>query len=316
VSGLTDAMHVLFDVVLPVFGLILTGHVAGRLRVLGGTAAAAINRFVFYFALPPLLFTFAARAPVAESLNWPFIGAFLGGTLATFACAFAVSRSIFRNDMATSIVHGHAAIFANTVYLGIPLFLLAFGEQGTMPAITAALCLLVVISGVIAGLDVCLNRASTPGLIMRDTLGSLVRNPLAVAALSGVLFSLWEIPVPGAIGTYLDMLGRVASPAALFTLGLSLVGQPFAANMREVGWLVFAKLVLHPLTVALLGVFLFGLEGRWLQSAVLLAALPSGALVYVVAQRFDIFVGQASATIIMSTAISIVTISVLLIRIV
>lgn len=308
-------MNVLFDVVLPVFGLILTGYVAGRFRVLGGAAAAAINRFVFYFALPPLLFTFTARAPVAESLNWPFIGAFLGGTLVTFAGAFAVSRSVFRNDTATSIVHGHAAIFANTVYLGIPLFLLAFGEQGTMPAITAALCMLVVISGVIAGVDVSLNRSSTAGRIIRDTTGSLVRNPLLIAALAGVLFSVWGLPIPGGLGTYLDMLGRVASPAALFTLGLSLVGQPLAANMREVGWLVFAKLVLHPLAVALLGGFLFGLEGRWLQSAVLLAALPSGALVYVVAQRFDVFVGQASATIIMSTAISMVTISVLLIRI-
>lgn len=306
-------MRVLFEVVLPVFGLILTGYLAGRFRVLGGTAAAAINRFVFYFALPPLLFTFTARAPVAESLNWPFIGAFLGGTLLTFACAFAASRLVFRNDTAASFVHGQAAVFANTVYLGIPLFLLAFGEQRTMPAITAALCLLVVISGVIAGVDVCLNRASTPGGIARDALGSLARNPLAVAPLAGVLFSFWEIGIPAGVGAYLDMLGRVASPAALFTLGLSLVGQPLRANMREVGWLILAKLILHPLAVGLLAAYVFDLEDRWLQSAVLLAALPSGALVYVVAQRFDIFVGRASSTIILSTALSMLTISALLI---
>ncbi len=306
-------MRVLFEVVLPVFGLILTGYLAGRFRVLGATAAAAINRFVFYFALPPLLFTFTARAPVAESLNWPFIGAFLGGTLLTLAGSYAVSRKVFCNDVAASIVHGQAAIFANTVYLGIPLFYLAFGEQGTMPAITGALCLLVVISGVIAGVDVSLNRSSTSGRAMRTAMGSLIRNPLPIAALTGVLFSLWGLSIPGGLGTYLDMLGRVASPAALFTLGLSLVGQPLAANMREVGWLVFAKLALHPLAVGLLGAYVFGLEGRWLQSAVLLAALPSGALVYVVAQRFDIFVGRASAAIVASTTISMVTISFLLV---
>lgn len=308
-------MRVFFEVVLPVFGLIFTGYLAGRFRILGGTAAAAINRFVFYFALPPLLFTFTARAPVAESLNAPFIGAYFGGTLLTFACAFVVSRLIFRNGAAASMVHGHAAVFANTVYLGIPLFLLAFGEQRTMPAIAAALCLLVVISGVIAGVEVCLNRASTPAGIARDALGSLARNPLAIAALAGVLFSFWEVGIPRGLGTYLDMLGRVASPAALFTLGLSLVGQPLRANMREVGWLVFAKLLLHPLAVGLLGAYVFGLDGRWLQSAILLAALPSGALVYVVAQRFDVFVGRASATIIVTTALSVVTISALLILI-
>jgi hypothetical protein len=149
-----DAMNVIFEVVLPVFGLIITGYLAGRFRVLGGDAASAINRLVFYFALPALLFTFAARAHVAESLNWPFIGAFPGGTLVTSACAFAVSRVSFRNDTVASIRHAHAAVFANTVYLDIPLSLLAFGEQGAMPMIASALCLLVVISGVIASVDV------------------------------------------------------------------------------------------------------------------------------------------------------------------
>jgi hypothetical protein len=81
-----DAMNVIFEVVLPVFGIIITGYLAGRFRVLGGDAASAINRLVFYFALPALLFTYTAKAPVAESLNWPFIGAFLGGTVVTFAC--------------------------------------------------------------------------------------------------------------------------------------------------------------------------------------------------------------------------------------
>jgi len=305
-------MHVLFDVVLPVFGLIITGYLAGRFRVLGGEAASAINRFVFYFALPPLLFTFAARAPVAESLNWPFIGAFLGGTLVTFVAAFAVSHLFFRNDTAASIMHAYSAVFANTVYMGIPLFVLAFGEQGAMPAITSALCLLIVISGAIAGIDVCVNKASGPGLIIRDSLGSIVRNPLAVAAVAGVLFSLWEIHIPSGLGTFLDMLGGVASPAALFTLGLSLVGQPLKADMGEVAWVVIAKLLLHPLAVGLMGFYLFELDERWLQSAVLLAAMPSGALVYVVAQRFDVYVGRASTTIVVSTVISVATLSGLL----
>ena len=41
--------------------------------------------------------------------------------------------------MAAAIRHAHAAVFVNTVYLGIPLFLLAFGEQGAMPMITSTL---------------------------------------------------------------------------------------------------------------------------------------------------------------------------------
>jgi len=71
-------MDAIINVVIPVFGVILTGYLAGRLKLLGPESAAALNRFIFYFALPPALFIFTARAPVEKIFNWPFIGAFVG----------------------------------------------------------------------------------------------------------------------------------------------------------------------------------------------------------------------------------------------
>ena len=57
-------MDALINIVLPVFGIILTGYLAGRFEALGPESAAALNRFVFYFALPCALFIFTARAPI------------------------------------------------------------------------------------------------------------------------------------------------------------------------------------------------------------------------------------------------------------
>src|SRR5262245_14000498 len=74
-SALRGSMDALINVVVPVFGIILTGYLAGRLGVLGPDSAAALNRFVFYFALPPALLIFMARAPIDKIFNWPFIGA-------------------------------------------------------------------------------------------------------------------------------------------------------------------------------------------------------------------------------------------------
>src|SRR5215471_6454571 len=62
----------LINVVFPVFGIILTGYLAGRFEALGPESAAALNRFVFYFALPCALFIFTARAPSDKIFNWPF----------------------------------------------------------------------------------------------------------------------------------------------------------------------------------------------------------------------------------------------------
>ena len=91
---------------MPVFGVVLTGYLAGRFEMLGSDSAAALNRFVFYFALPPALFIFMARAPAEKIFNWPFIGAFVGGELATLLIALVVGRFWFHQDGATRTVAG------------------------------------------------------------------------------------------------------------------------------------------------------------------------------------------------------------------
>ena len=80
----------------------------------------------------------------------------------------------------------------------------------------------------------------------------------------------------------------------------------------EVAWLVFAKLLLHPLITWWLAYHVFELEGILPAIAVLQAALPSGVPVFVLAQQYNTFATRSSAVIVVSTAISVVTLSVLL----
>ena len=66
-------MEPVFNVVLPVFAIILAGFLCGRFGVLGEESTGALNGFVYYVALPVLLFHAMASADPAEILNWPFI---------------------------------------------------------------------------------------------------------------------------------------------------------------------------------------------------------------------------------------------------
>jgi malonate transporter and related proteins len=91
-------MNALINVVIPVFGIILTGYLAGRFGVLGPESAAALNRFVYYFAIPAALFIFAARAPLDRIFYWPFIGALASGSVLTLLIALMVGRLWFRYD--------------------------------------------------------------------------------------------------------------------------------------------------------------------------------------------------------------------------
>ena len=80
-------MAPVINVVLPVFGIILCGYLAGRLGILGEASSDAVNRFVYFFALPPLLFIAMARTSVGAVLNWTFIVGYLGGVLLTVVAA-------------------------------------------------------------------------------------------------------------------------------------------------------------------------------------------------------------------------------------
>ena len=83
-------MDTIVNVAFPVFAIIGLGYAAGHLRILDPASAEALNKFVYYFALPPVLFVFTAKAPVDVIFNWPFIGVSLAGAIGTLAVSAVV----------------------------------------------------------------------------------------------------------------------------------------------------------------------------------------------------------------------------------
>jgi hypothetical protein len=138
-----------------------------------------------------------------------------------------------------------------------------------------------------------------------------LRNPVIVASVAGIGFALFSIPLPVPIGNMMDLLASSAGPTALFALGLSLVGHSLMGDLGEIVWQTCVKLLIHPLLVFLCVTYVFTLEPFWAQSAVLLAALPTGSSVFIVAQQYNVAVRRASATVALSTAVSVLTLSAL-----
>jgi len=301
-------------VAVPVFGVVLTGYLAGRFEMLGSDSAAALNRFVFYFALPPALFIFMARAPAEKIFNWPFIGAFVGGELATLLIALVVGRFWFHQDGATRTVAGLSALQANTVYMGLPLLLTAYRPGGGLPTIVATLCLtFLFISGVIAVLESTRASEQSTFRMAAQVVNRVLRNPLVISPLLGILFSIAALPLPKAASNYLDLMAATVGPAALFSLGLSLIGRNLTGNMGEAIWLATLKVIINPVVTFVLVTYVFAMDPFWSKAAVTLSAMPTGANAYVVAQQYNVHVETVSSVVILSTGMSVVTISILLI---
>ena len=306
-------MEAIINVVVPVFGIILTGYVAGRVKLLGEESSQAINRFVYYISLPVLLFVSMAKVEATEIFNWSYIGAYLATVLITMALGFGVAKWFYRLTLSESAVFSMGSVFGNAGYMGIPVILLAYGEASLVPGIIAVMITSVVVVGPISAIIEADQASTSGGRIVWDALKAIVQNPLFFAPTLGVAFSVMQLPLPQAVENFCSILGDAAGPSALFALGLSLVGSPIRAGLSEVAGSTLIKLLVKPLIMWFLALYLFEMDPLWAVVGVTMAALPSGAIVFVVASRYQVYVQRASAGIVITTLLSLLTVSLVIV---
>jgi len=312
---MSRAMHVILDVVLPVFAILLAGYLAGALKLLGESSSEALNRFVYYIGFPPLLFLAMARVPVAEVLHWPFLAAYGGGFFAVYALAMGVGVLFAGRDLRLQNLQGLTASFANTGYMGLPLYLTAFGQEGALPAVIATVFNAVVAVGFATMVAEIARREHGSALRAAGVVaGANLRNPLLVAPALGLAASALAVPLPTPVVTFCELLGATAGPSALFAIGLFLVGKPLRSGLGELSWLVAAKLVIQPAVTAWLAFVVFPMERHWAVAAVIMSALPVGALAFVLAQRYGVYTQRSSTAILVTTVVSFATLSALMIH--
>jgi hypothetical protein len=124
----------------------------------------------------------------------------------------------------------------------------------------------------------------------------------------GLVWSATGLDVPGPVNEFLGILGAAATPGALFAIGASLAGKS-AERLSVAGWLSFCKLVLHPAAVALAALVIFPVDPFAAAVMIAAASLPVAGNVYILAQHYGVAPQRVSASILVSTALSILTVS-------
>lgn len=308
-------MQAIFDVVLPVFGIMLAGYLCGRFKVLGEASSEALNRFVYFVALPALFFVSLARVQLSEVFHLPFLAAYGGGLFATFILALVVARLAFPGRLGAIGMNAISAVFSNTGYMGIPLLLLLYDREGLLPGvITTVITGVVVIGMATIMLEIDAGAGSSPLRIAAKAIVGTTKSPLLLSALAGLTVAGLGLPLPKSIATFCDILGASAGPCALFAIGLFMVGTSLKSGLPEVGWVVVLKLLVQPAITWWLAFGVLDLPPIWAGAAVLQAALPTGALAFVISQRYGVYTQRSMAIILVSTVLSVVTLSVLLLE--
>ena len=137
----------------------------------------------------------------------------------------------------------------------------------------------------------------------------MFRNSLTIGIAIGLAVNLTGLPLPDPVFEGVQTLGRGGIPVALFALGAAMTRYRLQDGLGEAAFAAGLSLLLHPLITFLAGHYGFGIEDRFLRSAVVTASMPPGINAYLFAVMYQRATGVSAATVLLATMFSVVTAS-------
>lgn len=300
----------------PIYLAIALGYACTRSGWFSRADMRVFGQFVIRLALPGLLFNAVATREIADILNVSYLLAYLAGTLAVIILGLAWGkRQHLPSTDNVMVVMGMSC--SNSSFVGYPILLLTLAP---VAAVALALNMMVENLVVLPLLLVLAERGRHQGgsgwQMLQRTTWQLAKNPLVIALALGLTVALmrWQLPEP--LSRSINLFATASAGLSLFVIGGTLFGLPLKGMGRQIAPIVVAKLLLHPLAVALatLALPLIGLPALapHLQlAAVMLAAMPMMGIYPILAQSYG-KENLGAAALLVTTVTSFFTLSGLL----
>ncbi len=260
--------------VLPDFLLIAFGWILCRKLGFSREFFTGLEKLVYYVLFPALLFQSIMRTPISMSSAADIFLATGATALAGIALVW-VARPVLRPAPVAMASAAQCGYRFNT-YIALAL---APSLAGTVGQSTMAL---------IVGFAVPLVNFAAVFALARhhgsNVAGALLRNPLLMSTVLGVVCNLAGLQLPAPIHTLLARLGAAAVALGILCVGASLLWQPGQTKFSLVAWVLTVKLIALPACAWLIALWL-GLDPVKRQMLILFAAMPPASAAYVLAVR-------------------------------
>ena len=305
----------LIQTIIVVFGVIAIAYAAAHFKLLDERVGDGLSDFVFVIAAPLLLFRTMVTADFHGTAPWSLWTTYFIGVIVAWAASDLAIKLFFRRDNRAGVVAGVSGAFSNLVFLGMPLMLGVFGQNGfAILSLIVAVHMPVMMAASITLHELAMRRdgvfkgESHWIAVIGSFFNSLLRNPFVLGILAGWIWRLLGLRMPDAADALIETLSGVAGPVALFAMGMGLKKFGISGNMAAAVVMSAIKLVLMP-AVVLGAAWLIGLPPFTAKIAVVAAALPAGVNSYLIATRFGTGQALASNSMVMATAFSALTLT-------
>lgn len=283
----------IFQIVAPVFILAAIGFT--WVKIGWSYEIEFVTRLAMTLSVPALIFVALMKANIsADTLSNLFLSSLIAYLF--LALIFWITGKIFKLNMAT---YWAPLIFGNTGNLGLPLAMFAFGEVGLGYAVVVFAVM------AIGSFSIGVWMVSGGG-----SLNKVFKEPMAWATLLGALFLIQGWQTPKWATNTLELLGQMAIPLMLITLGVALARLRINLISRAI-ILSILKLCVSVGVAWIIGIY-FELNDIAFAVLVMQIATPVAVTSYLLAQKYGADANEVAGLVIASTALSVFALPVLL----
>ncbi len=207
----------ILGLVTPVFLIIILGYFLKKIGLINDAFVTLSSKVVFTVALPALIFTEVSKLSLNELLDFKIIAFIYAGTIISFLLVWFLSKPFIKegNDRGVFI---QGSFRGNFAIVGLALISSVFGN-GVLSKAALILGFTIPLYNVLAVIALTLPVRVERNLNYTHTFYEILKNPLIIAVLVGLLFSYFSIPIPGVIFKTVDYVAALALPLALIGLG-------------------------------------------------------------------------------------------------
>ena len=277
-----ENLIVAVNCVIPVFICLAVGYIAKMRRVIPEGTYPYINRFSFTVLLSVQMFHNVYSAEFNRAFSPRLIAYLLGATLFIYITAGLIFRHAGKDPRSRG-AYWQDAYRTYVAIVGIALMEVLSDANG-VALMTIAVSILVPLYNVLAviALELCSGRKVSIGTALRNVL----KNPLIIGAVSGILVRFIGLRLPSAVESAVASLGKAGMTMALLTLGASFDFSEVGKNLRRLLFGNIMRLIIVPLITVGCAVF-FGFRGDELAVILLCGATPVATTAFSMAQVYN-----------------------------
>lgn len=300
-----DSIRLAFDVVFPLFVMMAAGYMTKLAGWVDDETLTKMNAVTFRVFLSILIFmniyngnimeTFSGEMAVIIAICWAAVFLFIFGSM-TLLKKWVPDRKR-RSVMTQGIYRG------NLVLYGIPVATVIGGAEA---AARASILIATVVPLFNFMAVVLLERARSHGTDVKHVLKKIIKNPLIIASVLGVLCSVLRIRIPEVLLSPLDSMSKVGTPLSFVILGATLDFKRFFGNLKPLLAVCLGKLVLVPAVVFSLAL-LAGVPKIELAALVGAMASPSAVSSFSMAKEMGVDGDFAGQIVVLTSVLSIIT---------